>query len=93
MTHCTTDVTVVKDPSQSFRKGIRNVDDAWNMLEDNVTAVFPFLDGKKLDIHMACTVSWLSRVDHFDGSRIILVNDGGKALFEVGAKIWRRHRV
>jgi hypothetical protein len=52
MAHHAAGVTVVKPPTKSFGKGIGHVDDACNMLHENITISAPFLNGKVLDIDL-----------------------------------------
>ena len=87
MTHVATTVAVVEGPAASFCQSIGAVDDAGDVEKDQVTIVFPLLDGKVLDVNVASTVGGLARVDHFNRCFVVAVHICRFHLFETQAVV------
>ena len=73
MAHEASAVACMKDPTEWLRKVVGWVEDAGYVVEEDVTIVFPILNGEKLDIDMADTLRWDAGVDNLDGSLVVNV--------------------
>ena len=73
MTHKTTAVARVKNPSKWLRQVIRYINNSWDMAHDNVTLFTPILDGKVLNINMTGSLSRDTIIDHIDSGHIIFI--------------------
>ena len=82
MSHGTSDVTLMEYPAKSLGKGIGGVDDARYVFQDDVTALFPGLDGEVLDVDVPGAGSRLGGVDHEDRRLVVFVENGGADLGE-----------
>ena len=57
----------VKHPTEWFCEIITGVDDTRDVGEDNVSSLFPVLDGKQLYVNVPGAFSWVLGIDEFDG--------------------------
>ena len=76
MSHQTTDMTVMEDPTQRLSQGIRWVNDTGNVGKRHEVSRAPVLDGKELNVNVAAAFSRDTVVDHVDGRNIVFVDDG-----------------
>jgi hypothetical protein len=71
----------MKNPDNTLGKTIAGVDNAVDFLEEEVTGLFPILDGKILDVNVAQEVfGGAISVDHLDGQFIVLADWGRASL-------------
>ena len=79
MAHETTAVAGVENLTNTLGKGITGVDDARDVLENNVASAFPILDREELDIDVARAFGRAVSVNHLDRGLVVLVErSGGK---------------
>ena len=73
--HNATGMALMKNPTKRFCKVIRWVDDAMDEGHDNVSCIFPVLNGKMLDINVSRAFGGDLGVDHVDGRLVVGVED------------------
>ena len=71
MTHEPTAMTRVQDPSCRFRQGIRRIDDTRNVVHQDLTIIFPVLNGKSLDVDRARALSTATSVGNLDRIQVL----------------------
>ena len=52
VTHEVARMTMVKDPTEGLGECVSQIDNTRNVVEDDITRVFPVLNGKMLDSNM-----------------------------------------
>ena len=77
MAHDAACMAAVKNPSQRFGHIIGGVDDAGDVVHDDVASVLPFLDGKMLDVDVPRAFGGHACIDHANGRHVVFV-DGGR---------------
>ena len=65
-------MAVMERGTEGLGQRICGVNDAGDMGENNFVGSFPFLEGKVLNVDMASTRRWTTRVDHQDCRSVIL---------------------
>ena len=80
--HNATSVTRMWDPTKRFRKLVRGIDDSWDMTQDNVTGVFPVLNGEVLDVNVTRAISRLTAIDDMYSRHVVFVHGSGTGLGE-----------
>ena len=75
-------VLTMEDPSQCLSKGVGWVENARDVLQDNVALLFPFLNSEVLNGDVARARRWLGGIDHQDGGLIIFVQGSRAMLLE-----------
>jgi hypothetical protein len=76
VSHETSAVAIVEDPSQGFGQCIGRVDDARDVVKDDVATFFPILDCEELNIDMATPLRGDTVVDYVDCGHVVFVEDG-----------------
>ena len=74
MTHKAAGVVGMEDPSEWLGKVISGIDNAWYMMHNDVSGIFPILDGKMLNVNMMGLFHWFTGIDNFDGSHIVFID-------------------
>ena len=80
VSHGPTDVSAVKDPTESLGQRIGGVDDAGDLFKENVAVLLPLLDGEVLDRDVAGAGGRLGSIHHQDRCLVVLVEGGGTEL-------------
>ena len=75
MAHDAACMAFMEDPSQRLSQIVRAIDGARDEVQNNVTSIFPVLDGKVLDVNVAGVLGGDLRVNHVDG-RFVVHPDG-----------------
>ena len=70
----------VKDPAKGLGQVIQGIDDARDVLRDNVASILPILNGKMLDINVTGALGRDASVDHVDSRHVVFVDWGGTGL-------------
>ena len=70
----------MKNPAERLGEVITRVDDARDVMHDDFTILFPFLDGEVLDGDMTRTIGGDACIDHVDRGHIVFVDVGGCGL-------------
>jgi hypothetical protein len=73
MTHQTSGMARVKDPTNTFGEGVTWIEDTAEVGEEDMASLAPVLNGKVLDVDMARAFSRFVGVDHLDGGLVVLV--------------------
>jgi hypothetical protein len=70
----TVKMTGVEYPAEGFSESVRRVDHTGDVGKEDITTVFPDLDGEHLDVNVTAAFSRDAMIDHVDGRCIVLVN-------------------
>ena len=70
MSHATTGVTGMQDPSKRLGEIITGIENPRKMLHDKNFLLTPFLDGKMLDVDVWSTESGTFLIDHMESCHI-----------------------
>ena len=73
-------MAVMEHPPQSFGEPISRIDDARDVVKDDVLLFLPVLDGKELDVDMTTAFGGDAVVDDVDGRLVVLMQNGGVVL-------------
>ena len=82
MAHRATDMAAVEDPAERFGQSIRGVDRARDMLQNNIALIFPFLNGKMLDVNMPGADRGFGGIHHEDSRFVVLIQHRRAVLHE-----------
>ena len=77
VTHGPTDMTVLKDPAESFGECITWVDDAWDGTEDYLLARPPLKESVGLDLDVTRSFSGNVSVHNLHRGFVVFVENGG----------------
>ena len=77
MAHDAACMAFMEDPSQRLSQIVRAIDGARDEIQNNVTSIFPVLDGKVLDVNVTGTLSGNLSVDHIDSGLVVQVQASG----------------
>ena len=73
MSHATTGMSSMKNPTKGLRKIVTDIQNARAVTKNDVSFVAPFLDGEVLDLDVSSTRSGTGLVDH--GNCSLIVNE------------------
>ena len=80
--HGAASVTLMKDPAEGLGEVIWWVEDTRDEVHDNISSIFPVLNGKMLDVNVAGTLGGHLGVDHVDGGFVVHPDGGSLTLCE-----------
>jgi hypothetical protein len=77
----------MKNPPKGLHEIISQVDDSWNVFQDDITLILPILNGKVLDVNTLGAFCQDTCIDHLDSRHIVFVHDGQTILRKTNSNI------
>lgn len=80
VTHGATSVTGVECPAEGLGTLVGGVDDAGDVVHDDISTLTPLLNGKMLNVDVTRARRRLAVINHGNGSQILFIEGGGSRL-------------